>query len=261
MSRGPGVALAFAVLALAEMTWIGCASQEDDHDGGTVPTDAITSDGADGPLADARLGDAGCASITTPENCGSCGHACPGLGQPAAEVGCASSACTFACKGEFYDVNNNAADGCEVADSPMGNHTPNAATSLGSLPCDDADSHVNVSGTLPNDTRGQRVPSVAGFNVSTGAAPDLFVIQATGGSCVDDIAMTVAVSGSTTPTCFMLKVNTVVGQYQCQTNSSGTCSVNQGLGSYHDNTAVLITVDRTCSAPPERPTYTVKGHL
>jgi hypothetical protein len=87
-------------------------------------------------------------------------------------VGCSGGACTFSCVGENYDADGDPANGCEVPDSPQGNHTQAAATSLGQLPCSDGTSHFDLLGVIPSDARPHESPPVTGFNNSSGAAPD-----------------------------------------------------------------------------------------
>jgi hypothetical protein len=205
-----------------------------------------------------------CAGVaTTPENCGTCGHACPGAGQATAVVGCSAPNCTFACVGESYDVNNDPTDGCEVTDVPTGNHAQATATDLGSKPCDDGSSNPGIAGSMPSDQRTHQDPAVPAIDTTTHAAPDWYVIHASGGTlCQDDINFTFTVTGSSQPVCYLMKVTTNVSTYSCQASTSGTCSIAPGMSSYGDGSDVYVVISKTCAgAPYEHPTYAVTGHM
>ena len=158
-----------------------------------APADAATDAARDGAATDATATDGGqsdgscTANGTTPDNCGPCGVVCPGYGQASAVVGCTTPDCTFACKGESYDCNGYPEDGCEVADTLTGTHTQASANYVGSYPCTDGDSQINLSGLLPADAR-THDPAIAGFNAAIGGAPDWYRIHGSGGPlCQDDI--------------------------------------------------------------------------
>src|SRR5581483_5904424 len=172
----------------------------------------------------------GCKSdLIDVDNCGSCGHVCPGISAANDEVGCVNGGCTFVCKGENYDVNQNPNDGCEVADSPLNNHDSSHTIYLGSVDCYDGDSNWNPSGIIPSDSRVHQDPTVLGFDSSNGDAPDWFSIYGSGGTfCQDDVNVNLQIYGSANPGCYHLVVYTNKSTYQCQTNSSGACSVSQG---------------------------------
>ncbi len=211
-----------------------------------------------------------CASATSMvTNCGTCGHACPGNGLATDNVACQSgNTCTFSCKGENYDVDKNAANGCEAADAPQGNHTQSAAASEGAVACYDGNGHtVHFTGTLLSDNRVHENPAVTGFDAATGSAPDWYSISATGESsiinpCVDDVVLTLTVPGSSSPTCYQFTVITDKHTFTCQTDATGTCGFNSGTSQYTDGSTILIEVSKTCNtAVSEKVTYTVDGHL
>ena len=82
-----------------------------------------------------------------------------------------------------FDVNGNPNDGCEVSDSPTGNHIKADATYLGSFPCYDSSSNPNIAGKLVSDGRTHESPGVSGFDSSSGSAPDWYKLTASGGIC------------------------------------------------------------------------------
>ncbi len=229
-------------------------------DGAPGDTDAAHS--ADASPADASIGPDACVTGTV-NSCASCGDVCPGVGVLNGAPACESMTCLFRCAGESYDVNGDLGTGCEQSDAPTGNHSSGGAVDLGSLPCDDGSSNPNISGVMVSDAR-EHAPSILGFNTTTGSAPDFYTIYADGGTfCQDDINITLAVSGSSSPTCYKLTADTSKGPYICQTGSGGSCSISKGSGSYNDNTTILIKVEKTCPAASvrERVTYSVTGHL
>jgi hypothetical protein len=231
---------------------------------------------------------AGCMEIYCPgatdtvTNCGACGTVCPGYMKAADNVTCTTAmACTFSCQGESYDVDNNPADGCEVADAPQGNHTESTAASEGSLSdCDDGGIDFTFTGQLPSDKQVHEDPAVVGFNAVTGSAPDWYGIVGVGHTfCENDIVMQLCVHGSSSPSCYEL---TVMGTstYSCQTDATGCCPPDpspQGTcsgavasagicknngGEFDDNTTVFIEVQKTCNTSvTENVTYTVDGHF
>jgi hypothetical protein len=202
------------------------------------------------------------AAVATPQNCGSCGHACPGGGT--ANTACTGGSCDFTCIGEHYDVNNQAADGCEVADNPTGNHVVTTPADLGSVSCSDGNGHtVHADGMLPSDTRVHANPAIVGFDAISGSAPDELKVTGSGGTfCVDDINITLTVTGSSVPTCYRLHIVTTNVDLTCNTNASGSCTITSGSGSYNDGSDLHFTVTKTCSAAMrDGPTYTVDGHI
>lgn len=204
-------------------------------------------------------------------NCGTCGHVCPGLGQPSDNVTCSTSSspasCTFSCQGEHYDVDNNPANGCEVADPVTGNHAQDGtAAYVGSLSCHDGSSNPNISGQIPSDLRGARTnPSVSGFDSITDSAPDWYRIDASGGACYDDFSLTLQMSGSSHAACYVLTIVTNKETRTCQTDGTGSCNVNDGSGSYSDGSTIYISVVKSsgagCTGIDDNPSYTVTGHL
>jgi len=184
---------------------------------------------------------------------------CPGADQPTAIVGCDNGACTFACVGENYDVDHAAANGCEVTDSPLNNHTLLTEVNLGSKSCQDGDV-LAVAGLMVNDQRVHLSPSIAGFNSVSGAAPDFFGIHLGGGLCTNDVSLTLTL-GAAAGSCYQLSLITTGATYTCST-TSGTCTISQGSGSYVDDTDAHIKVERTCSsATTQSLSYNVSGHF
>ena len=199
-------------------------------------------------------------AVNTVDRCGSCTRQCEGAGQDNTTVTCQMADCTFACQGEHYDVNNTRADGCELGDTPMGNHNAAGATFVGTYPCQDGSSMLSGSGHLPSDQRTHE-PAVM-FNVS-GSAPDWFTIRATGGlTCINDVVISLTATGSSVPYCFKVTATTNNDTFDCVTASDGTCTLDSGSGGYSGDTDIVVVVEKTCtSAAPENPQYTLTGHL
>jgi hypothetical protein len=205
----------------------------------------------------------GCDTVT---NCGACGNVCPGFMQPNDNVTCnVSEMCTFSCQGEHYDVNNDPSDGCEVADSPQGNHTQSTpASATGTFSECDTTSATLFSGTLPSDQRVHENPAVVGFDTASGSAPDWVSITPTTGTfCQNDIVATLNIMGSAFPTCYKLNVTTDKVMYSCQTDATGSCTINHDTGGqFSDGTSVLFEISKTCStAQTESVGYDVVGHF
>jgi hypothetical protein len=176
-------------------------------------------------------------------------------------VGCSGGACTFSCVGENYDVDGHPANGCEVPDSPTGNHTQATATLLGQLPCDDTASSFDRLGVIPSDARLHENPLVSGFNNDSGAAPDWVRVLATGGIfCVNDLALTLSM-GATAAGCYQLTVLTDKQSPSCVIGAGGSCTILSGPGSYSSQTDIYLKVERICGATGGNLTYTLSGHL
>ncbi|HEX7666161.1 MAG TPA: hypothetical protein VF407_16655, partial [Polyangiaceae bacterium] len=158
--------IGIASVAAAACSASGASGVEGGDDDSTGATDAGQRTDAnyygdqDSGGDDDEGGSSSCGATNTIENCGECGNKCPGAnadGGSAAgsNVTCGSdggtSTCGFSCSGERYDVNGDAGDGCEVADSPFGNHTTTGPTALGTYGCDDGDSAQDFGGKLPSD--------------------------------------------------------------------------------------------------------------
>lgn len=91
-------------------------------------------------------------TLGTADNCASCGDVCPpGKDSPSTARVCLSSTCDIQCKDESYDVNGNAADGCEAADDLPIHDSAAAAKDLGQAT--DCGNALTTSGVLPSDDR------------------------------------------------------------------------------------------------------------
>jgi hypothetical protein len=204
------------------------------------------------------------AATTTPTNCGTCGTVCPGYMQTKDNITCQSGGtCTFSCQGESYDVDNAAVNGCEVTDSPTGNHTMSTAVNLGSLPCDDGFAITGASGTIPSDKRVHEDPAVVGFDAASGSAPDWFKVTGTGGlTCTNDVVLTLTISGSASPACYQLTVITDRTTYSQQTDATGVAKITHANDQYTDNTVITFEVHKTCGTSViEDVSYAITGNL
>ncbi len=197
----------------------------------------------------------------TVTDCGACGRTCPGADAPGVNVTCTSmQACTFSCQGEKYDVDNDATTGCEVTDGTTGNHSTATASNGGTYDCFDS-STISLGGLVPSDTRVHENPTIAGFDVASGSAPDFIALHASGGTfCVNDVNLTLT-AGLGTPACLHLDVITDKGGWSCAPPAGGACTISQGSGSYSGGTIVSVKVSRTCSAAAGSLPYTLTGHL
>ncbi len=237
--------------------------------GGSGSSGGSTSGGSSGCAGSLEFCGGACVDVQTDaSDCGACGKVCPGLGQTTCDVACAAASCALTCQGENYDVNGNPADGCEVADSPQGNHVQTSAFAETASPdCTDSDSHFVWSGIIPSDRRVHANPSVNGFDNSSGSAPDWFSRLANGPSglfspCVEDVLATLVVSGSVQPDCYQLTVITDENQWTAQTDTSGTATVQDTSAVYTDGSVVYYEVSKTCSVVETHTVaYSLSGHL
>jgi hypothetical protein len=206
--------------------------------------------------------ESGCETdLRTPVNCGACGNVCPGYMQPNDNVTCQSGGCTFSCQGEHYDVDGDMSNGCEVSADPQGHHTIGSASSLGDLSCNDITQ--TLTGSLPSDARVHASPAIVGFDVTTGSAPVWYTAHATGGSvCTNDLAATLTISNSTHLNCYQLQVIAGINTFTAQTNGSGTATITQGSGAYHEDDDISFRIAKTCGTNvTEAANYSLEFHL
>jgi hypothetical protein len=312
------ILLSSAALAVGLVGFAGCATGSDsattftsfgtgDSTGSAAPTTSGTggsggaaatsgTGGSGGAAATSGTGGGGGAAATTSSSTtsssGSSGSSgtcvvtgCPGYKKAADTVTCENGTCTFSCQGENYDVDGDETDGCEVPAVPQGDHEESSAGNAGTAPeCDDGGIQFTVSGNLPSDTRVHEDPSVAGFDSTTGSAPDWFALTPIQGSlCDNDIVMQLCVTGSSFPSCYELTVITNEFTLGCQTNTSGCCppdpnpagscgGTTTGSGICQNNgqefsdtspeTPILIEVSKTCSTSmSDDAKFNVGGHL
>lgn len=225
--------------------------------GAGVPQCKASCGQADRPGCTERL----CPEATQlPDHCGDCATACPGAGSTTSTSTCTNSTCSLSCNAEQYDADGNTSNGCEVLDTPAGHHTLATAFGAGSNTCSDSDA-FSASGVLPSDTR-PHAPAIVGFDAVSGSAPDFLVVDATGGNlCLNNLSLTLAVSGAANLACYRLDVTTDKNTYSCTTGSNGNCTVNDGSGSYSDGSTITLVVSRTCAAAPANATWTLDGHF
>jgi hypothetical protein len=246
----------------------------------TASTSRFSDCSASVPQQLAACGDAppaGCTELTAPSavstvtDCGSCGNVCPGNGVKTDVVTCAAQACTFACVGESYDVDGNPANGCEVAASPQGDHTAATAINLGAFDCNDGNSEFSILGTFPSDGRTHENPAIAGFDATTGTAPDFWQITGQGevgiDICENDLQLNVFLMGSSNPTCYQVTVNPNDPSYNAMTatfDAAGEAQINPNDSSstYGSGDVITIELSKICSTPNEAPTFdSTNGHL
>jgi hypothetical protein len=200
-----------------------------------------------------------------PFNCGACNSFCPGLIWATADpwsnanVGCPNETCTFGCRGQNYDVDGNARNGCEQEDTQT-NHAQDTAKDLGSHSCRDTDGG-SFSGTIYSDAREHANPEAPGFDPDTGAAPLWFRVFASGGDlCQNDPAVSLSMTGGTS-SCYKLTLFTNLGAHE-KTISNGSASIVLGSGSYSDGTNVFFKVEKTCAKTVrEVASFTANYHL
>lgn len=146
------------LLILTVIAVYSCAGGEDPphliQDGAATPdgpTDGMPATDGLLSLLDAGSRDAGC-TLGTVDNCGYCGDKClPEKDTPATARVCEEGKCSIQCLEEYYDVNGNETDGCEVQDDMPVHDFEAEAISLGNV--GDCDNSKTATGVIPSDAR------------------------------------------------------------------------------------------------------------
>ncbi|HEU5430173.1 MAG TPA: hypothetical protein VFU81_00840 [Thermomicrobiales bacterium] len=237
-----------------------CACPEGQKPCGTgcVPTGDCCADGDCG--TNERCCSGVCVNIATVAHCGSCDNACPAA-TTTSDAACVSGNCKMTCRGDNYDVDGDPGNGCEQLDTG-GGHTQQTAVSRGAKSCNDTASQGSFSGTILSDGRAHANPAVTGFNSVTGSAPDWWSVDATGGSCVNDLAATITTSGGgPSGSCYKLTIITD------KATESATISGDDATGAtvaadYSEDKTIYFKIEKICNLPvQEAVSYTVSYHL
>jgi len=128
----------------------------------------VRDSGRDGTTIDSG----GTCTLGTPDHCGNCATKCAGTDDAQTMRTCsgttATATCGLLCKGEFYDVDGNAADGCELEDRPIQDSATTAVTvalpdvnngGTGGMRCDGSTNPCTVSGQIYGDARTHEAPT------------------------------------------------------------------------------------------------------
>ena len=169
----------------------------------------------------------------------------------------------MSCRGDNYDVDKSAGNGCEVLDVTPPGHTQPTAASRGSKDCFDTASRDTFTSGVPSDAREHKNPPVAGFSGMVGAAPDYWTVRATGGTfCVNDYVVTFTTSGGSASSCYRLTIQTNKRTDTLDVKGAGSANISTGGGAYSGGSDIYFVVEKTCSSPePENVSYTVEYHL
>jgi hypothetical protein len=203
-----------------------------------------------------------CTNVTTVQECGACGHVCPGYQKPNTNVTCNQGTCTFSCQGSAYDLDGDPSTGCESLDDTPAAGTKDAARDLHSFSC--SDTPLQFTGIIVSDARVHEQPTLSGFDASVGASPDWWRVHADGGiTCSNDIAATITTSGGGATLCYKLSIMTdKVPLTTAVVNGHGSASLTINSSAYSDDTDIYFKIEKTCSTSiRERVSYTVDYHL
>ncbi len=207
------------------------------------------------------------AAISTGANCGSCGNACPGASSTTADTACVdptTSQCGISCRGDNYDLDGNAANGCEVADGDSGDHDASTPTKQADTDCSDGDSQNTISGQLLSDARMHLNPNVVDFSATVGAAPHWYSVYSSGGLCDNDYSLTLTTTGGPAVPCYQATITTDKIVNSVVVSGAGSGTIAGGAGSYSSDTTILIEVQKTCSVTSvgdAQVAFTVSYHL
>ena len=209
-----------------------------------------------------------CGTVTTVNSCGTCGNVCPGQGAANDDVQCTNGTCGMTCRGDSYDVNGNAADGCEKTHTASSGHDKSTAQRRSNTDCKDSDSSETFTGTILSDTRVHQNPTLQNFSSATGSAPDWWVRNSSGNCgtlcfCTDDFNITFTTTGGGGTPCYQLTFVTNNNSWKTSViTGNDSTSISSGSGSYSDGTDVYFEIQKTCSMNvDEAVNYSVSYHL
>lgn len=244
-----------------------CGGDEDCCGGSCKKVNTISDCGACGKSCAMGSGccAGACTALDTVQNCGMCGNACPGQGLSNNDVYCDAMkrSCGMSCRGDNYDVDKSAANGCEILDVLPPGHTESSASGRGSRDCNDTASRDTFGAGVPSDEREHKNPPVVSFSGTVGAAPDFWSVRATGGIlCVNDYEVTFSTFGGSASSCYTLTIQTNKKTESLTINGSTWGRLSSGSGSYSGGSDIFFKIEKTCTSPmPENVSYTVDYHL
>jgi hypothetical protein len=204
------------------------------------------------------------AALSTPTDCGACGNACPGVSSTTADAACTDATCGISCRGDHYDIDGSAANGCEAADLQAGNHDQTTPSPFPNTSCDDSSSQNSFSGHLLSDTRVHTNPTVSAFNPAAGAAPHWYQVHSSGGLCTDDYSVTLTTTGGPAVPCYAATIITDKITDKVTVTGAGSNTISGSGGSYSDGSTIYFKVEKTCSTMSVGDadvSYTVSYHL
>ena len=111
-------------------------------------------------------------TLGQPDSCSSCDDVCPGSDNDQQQRICEQMKCGVACKGHYYDVDGELANGCEASDDLPMHDTAATGKELGEI--GDCDSNTgSVKGVIPSDDRDHLSPPTARAD----GLPDFFLLD------------------------------------------------------------------------------------
>jgi hypothetical protein len=201
---------------------------------------------------------------TDEQNCGDCGAACPATFQMT--PGCVGGACQFSCRGEYYDVDARAENGCERQDSPLGNHSLATAAKLPPVPaCNHGEFTGQIIGYLPADRRGHENLPVR----SNGTLEDWYALTPLGeAGCDRDLDFGFWTSGgSGTERCFRATFFSNQGSWPLTTSGTGGAALGNQSAAYSVPSTIYVKIEKLTSpiecarAANEDVLYVINYHL
>lgn len=203
--------------------------------------------------------------LVTPEHCGACGNACPGLGFASTSATCdETQTCRLACRGKYYDVDNDAGNGCEALDDDEAGASQGGASGLGSTSCSDNSSARTLRGKMYSDSRRHESPSVDSFDEMAGTTADWWSIHGTGGfTCNNNYSVTFTTTGGGDTSCYRCTITTDRLTRSVTVNGHDSASMSDDQpGQYSNGSVIYIAVEKTCTLPvQEAIDYRIDFHI
>jgi len=225
------------------------------------PGDLFSLDHAPTPTPDSSPDLGPACEVGTLDNCAHCGDRCPGADTPTTARICRTGGiCDIECKDEYYDVNGDAQDGCELADDLPIHDGPNATKNLGSV--EDCDNAQTAAARIPSDDRNhQKAPTER----KLGRADWFSLHIADKSFCIMEVDVTFNLAKLPSAATFRLTVNYLCDNHANTTpvtrtvkgGTSTTLSADTGCTSMSDDSGkVQIGIERL-SGPHSQASYSI----
>ena len=154
---------------------------------------------------------------------------------------CNGELCTYSCLGEWYDIDGNLENGCEVRDSPVGGHSTLNPTDLGVGECQSPAFDLQLSGLILSD-RHQHPSLSLKENATT---DDWFSITPAEG-CEGNLSFQFITTGGfeLKEQCYQATFFTNMGSYSLSTSGEESVILKSEVQAIYNSGTIYIKVEK-----------------